>query len=154
MSGTAPFPSGEWVDLNGKSFNAEMTRDHVTLIALIPCDNVNETTVLLKELYNQFLETEKANFLILDSCNTQSFRDSLKLNWFVYTCPDSVSLCRLLIPDWPQGKHYALVDRDNTIRSYYAAGSMDEKRILLEHMALLLPRERSEKVELKRGNRK
>jgi hypothetical protein len=44
-----------------------------------------------------------------------------------------------------------LVDRHAVIRSYYAGQTKDEKKQLVEHMALLIPRERSDKVELKRG---
>ncbi|MDQ3016628.1 MAG: hypothetical protein M3R25_07920, partial [Bacteroidota bacterium] len=54
-------------------------------------------------------------------------------------------------PAWPEGKSFALIDQDKVVRSFYAANTKEEKRLLLEHMALLLPRERSDKVELKRG---
>jgi hypothetical protein len=56
--------------------------------------------------------------------------------------------------DWEKSKPFALVDRKGVIRSYYGIASDDEKRTLVEHMSLLLPREREEKVELKRGEKK
>ena len=55
---------------------------------------------------------------------------------------------------WEKDKIFALVDRKGVIRSYYAINTTDEKRMLVEHMSLLLPRERQEKVELKRGDKK
>jgi hypothetical protein len=55
---------------------------------------------------------------------------------------------------WPAGKSYALVDRKGVTRAYYEAATPEEKRTLTEHMALLIPRERTEQVELKRGTQK
>ncbi len=111
---------------------------------------------VLTELYEQFKETNKANFILLDSCsNVNGFSvDASKKNWFIIPCFDSLNLCITLLKEWHQGTSFALVDRNKVIRSYYSIKTKDEKRILVEHMALLLPRERQEKVELKRGDKK
>src|SRR5688572_14836746 len=103
MSGNEPFPAGEWLDHAGKTFNAEMTKDHVTIVTLVSCDRENEISVLLNELYNQFLETKKANFLILDLCESAMIEDSSKLNWYVFSCKDSIGLCPKLSLSWPAG---------------------------------------------------
>lgn len=153
MNGTELFPSGEWVDLSGKKLSAAQLENHVTLITRASCDESNDISAILDEFYDQFKETNKANVVILDSCQVNSsFLGHGKTNWYVFSCLDSISLCQSLHSRWPQGKSHALVDKNMIIRSYYASETEDEKRILLEHMALLLPRDRSEKIELKRGD--
>ncbi len=154
MNGTDPFPTGEWVDQSGKNFSSQQLEDHVTLIVRIVCDDASAGSNTLTSFYDQFKDTQKANFIILDSCaDSADLSDPLKMKWYVFSCPDSAGLCAMLSSSWPSGRTHALVDRHQIIRSYYASETEDEKRILLEHMALLLPRDRSEKVELKRGNR-
>lgn len=154
MKGKEPFPAGEWKDHAGNMISTEQLEGKVTLVTFLNCDQMDEKKILLDELYEQFKETGKAHFIILDTCQTNMFSDPLRKDWIVLSCSDSMNLCDLLSENWPAEKSHALVDRDKHIRSYYASSTEEEKRILLEHMALLLPRERSEKVELKRGNNK
>lgn len=153
MKGTDPFPEGKWQEPGGRTFSTTQLEDHVSLITFLSCDQSEEIIATLNKFHDQFKETKKANFIILDSCNTGGIIDRTKDGWYVFQCSDSLSLCNLLLRSWPQGKTHALVDKDKKIRSYYSSATLDEKRLLLEHMALLLPRERSEKVELKRGNK-
>ena len=155
MSGTQPFPEGQWNDVAGKLFDSKQIDERVTLVTFMPCDQQSDYSELLNQFYEQFRETKKASFIILDSCRTSSgFIDATKSNWHVISCSDSINLCDPLLKSWPAGKSHALIDRDLKIRSYYSSATEDEKRLLLEHMALLIPRERSEKVELKRGQNK
>jgi hypothetical protein len=128
----------------------------VTLVTRIDCQQSPELMKTLVQLYDQFKETKKATFILLDECGKDSLSliDSTKVSWYVFPWDDSTGLCAQLIKNWASGTSHALVDKNQRIRSYYPSVTMDEKRILLEHMALLLPRERSEKVELKRGDRK
>lgn len=155
MSGTQLFPEGQWNDAAGKLFDPKQIDERVTLVTFLPCDNLTDYSALLNQFYDQFKDTKKASFLLLDSCNaTATFLDGTKSNWHVMSCNDSINLCDPLLKLWPSGKTHALIDRELKIRSYYASNTEDEKRLLLEHMALLIPRERSEKVELKRGQKK
>ena len=156
MNGTVVFPSGTWKDARDITFSSELLDEHVTLVSKLTCDNMSEQTDILTRIYDQFKETKKANYILLQECEQASgiTEDSLKVNWFVFNCRDSINLCNTFFPDWPEGKTFALVDRDNVIRSYYSATTKEEKRLLLEHMALLLPRERSDKVELRRDTTK
>lgn len=154
MQGTTPFPEGEWRDLADNKFSPEAFDQHVTLVTLASCENLTATDLLLDEFYGQFLESAKANFIVLDSCNAETWIDSTRQNWYVFDCKMKTGICAPLIEAWPQGKQHALVDKNGVIRSYYSSVSKEEKRMLLEHMALLLPRDRSEKVELKRGAKK
>ena len=153
MNGKQPFPEGEWIDVSGKKLSSGQLAEHVTIVNLVSCDNIEAMSGLLDAFYKQFKETKKANFIILNSCLTAPFalKDSLRAGWFVFTCSDSLNPCSLLLPNWPAGKTHALIDRHKIIRSYYNDATTDEKRVLLEHMALLLPRQESEKIELKRG---
>lgn len=154
MNGKIPFPEGTWRDVKGKSWSTDILENKVTLITIQPCTS-GQADSTLTLFYNQFKETQKANFIMIDSClNPVVQIDSLRSNWYVFQCSDSISLCNDILKTWPSGKTHALIDKRKIIRSYYASGTEDEKRILLEHMALLLPRDRSEKVELKRGNNK
>lgn len=156
MNGTKLFPQGEWIDNGNSKFNSSQLDDHVTLITLNDCANIQAMSQMMDQFYDQFKETKKANYIILDTCNESSvvFTDPLKTDWHVFDCNDTSSLYQSLLSDWPAGKTHALVDKNQTIRSYYASSNKDEKRILLEHMALLLPRDRADKVELKRGKQK
>ncbi len=157
MNGTKPFPSGEFVSINDRKITSDSLTDHVSLVSFLPCgEDVKGQMGVIDEIYNQFKETNKASFILLDSCITPAatYPDLTRKNWFILPCPDSLPLFQSLNMDWPEGKTFALVDRKGVIRSYYAINTMDEKRILVEHMSLLLPRERQEKVELKRGDKK
>ena len=156
MNGTLPFPKIEYTDIIGRKFSTSLLEDHVSIVSFLSCSGEVEQMNVLKELYDQFKETNKANFILLDSCTAEvtSSGDPSKKNWYILPCLDSLTLCTSLLNDWPDGKIFALVDRNKVIRSYYSIGTADEKRILVEHMALLLARERQEKVELKRGDKK
>jgi len=153
MNGTKPFPVGEWIDDAGLHFQSSSLEDHVSLIVSVNCQNADTLKPMLDSFYNQFRETNKANFMILNSCGEKGrlFADSLRKQWHVFSCNDSTDICDVLFPEWPDGKTTSLVDRKMIIRSYYSTSNRDEKRMLLEHMALLLPREGSSDVELKRG---
>ena len=155
MKGTDPFPVGDWTDINGHIFTPEQLEEHVTLVARIHCDQSKEISATLDQFYDQFKETKKANFIILDFCASDSagMRNSKRMEWYPFLCSDSSTICNKLMAKWPDGMNYALVDKRKVIRSYYPGNRKEEKRVLLEHMALLLPRDRSEKVELKRGNK-
>lgn len=155
MKGTEPFPAGEWTDINRQLFTADLLEEHVTLVTRVPCDESKEIFETLDQFYDQFKETKKANFIILNFCpsDTSAEGKPMKMNWYTFSCPDSSTICTSLTAKWPEGMNYALVDKRKVIRSYYPGNTKEEKRALLEHMALLLPRERSEKVELKRGDK-
>jgi len=155
MNGTDQFPQGDWTDINGHAFTADLLEGHVTLVSLVHCDQSKEISETLDQFYDQFKETKKANFIILSYCSTDTVDvdEAGRVDWYPFSCTDSTSLCSILTFKWPEGMNYALVDKRKVIRSYYAGKTKEEKRVLLEHMALLLPRERSEKVELKRGNK-
>ena len=156
MSGTKPFPSGDYLAVDGRKLTADSLDNHVSLVTFLPCDvDASEQIEVLDEIYDQFKETNKAIYILLDSCQLSSdtMLHSARKNWYVIPCADTISLCRSLVADWPKESVFALVDRKGTIRSYYGIATKDEKRILVEHMSLLLPRERQEKVELKRGDK-
>jgi len=156
MNGKKVFPNTEFTSKAGRQFSSSLLEEHVSIVTFVPCTGNDEQMMVLQEVYNQFKETNKANFILLDSCGgtTDTAEDHLKKNWYRIPCSDSLTICSSLLADWPAGKVFALVDRNKVIRSYYAIKTRDEKRILVEHMALLLPRERQEKVELKRGDKK
>jgi hypothetical protein len=156
MNGTTPFPSVDYANSTGQKFSTALLEEHVSIVTFISCTGSENQENLLLELYDQFKETNKANFILLDSCDTAmtSVGDPSKKNWYMLPCLDTMQLCRSLLNEWPDGKSFALVDRNKVIRSYYGMATKDEKRMLVEHMALLLPRERQEKVELKRGDKK
>ncbi len=157
MNGTELFPDGSWKDLSGKTFTSDQLAEHVTIVSLVSCENVDSVSSTLDSLYKQFIKTKNknANFIILNTCRNlpNAFVDSLKTGWFVFSCGDSTSLCDLLKVNWPAGKTHALVDRRKTIRHYYGESSLEDKRILNEHMVLLLPTERSDQIILKRGSK-
>lgn len=157
MNGTQPFPSGSFPLTDGTVLTTDSLLSHVTLIAYLPCnaaDQGNET--VLSALFDQFKDTHKAAYVLLDTCGVgATFKaPDHRYGWFVVSCPDTSGLCTTLRKDWPTGASFALVDRKGIIRSYYNAQTKDEKRTLVEHMSLLLPRERQEEVELKRGDKK
>jgi hypothetical protein len=152
MSGTTPFPDITLVDRDGKSWPAGTMSDRVSLVSFAPCTPDMAWDHLVALLYDQFKDTGKANFILLDSCAAQAADvDKSRKGTYQVDCAASGALCAQLAAEWPSGKAFALVDKHRVIRAYYPAGTNEEKRVLLEHMALLLPRERSEKVELKRG---
>lgn len=156
MSGTQPFPEGKWMDQKGRLFSSDDLTEHVSLVTLVSCENQNSISNTLDSLYRQFKETKKANFIILNTCQEGAtwLSDTTKTSWFVFNCDDSTRLCNLLMANWPPGKTHALIDRNKVIRAYYDEVTKDEKKLLLEHMALLLPKERSDHIELKRGSEK
>lgn len=156
MKGTTPFPEGQWKTVKDNFFSDDQLQEKVTLMARINCDNISEADSTLSKFYNQFKETKKAGFILLMECDTTLSPSGMepRQHWYEFVCADSLSICAELFTAWPEGSFYGLVDREGIIRSYYAGRTIDEKKLLLEHMALLLPRERSEKVELKRGDRK
>ncbi len=157
MNGTIAFPEGEFVDTDGDIFNLDSIAFRVSIVCFASCaeDNDDRETVL-NDIFNQFKDTKKANFIVLDSCQMDVSQPLLSEQDKVFTiqCSSSTPLCKNLKADWPEDKVFALVDRKGIIRSYYAISTDDEKRTLVEHMSLLLPRERQEKVELKRGDKK
>ena len=155
MSGKEPFPEGEWRDEAGGKLLSAQLAEHVTLLTLISCENRDSLSKTLESFYHQFKETRKAAFIILDTCqnNPSIIFDSLRTDWYYFKCGDTTTLCEQLLINWPKGKTHALIDRNKIIRSYYAEATKDEKRMLLEHMALLLPRERSDQIILKRGEK-
>lgn len=156
MHGKTPFPTVAYHNANGQKFSTDLLEEHVSIVSFTPCTEGTEQTSILAELYDQFKDTGKANFILLDSCSEQTelMVDAAKKNWFILPCSDTMRICSTLLKEWPAGTVFALVDRNMVIRSYYGIATKEEKRILVEHMALLLPRERQEKVELKRGDKK
>jgi hypothetical protein len=155
MSGKQPFPEGEWKDEAGRNLSSSQLAEHVTIVTLLSCENRDSMASTLEKFYHQFKETRKANFIVLDTCQTiqAMLVDSLRTDWYYFKCNGSITLCQQLLLNWPSGKTHALIDRNKIIRSYYAEQTKDEKRMLLEHMALLLPRERSDQIILKRGEK-
>lgn len=155
MNGTSPLPDTDLYDVSGKKFSTSDLENNVTLVSLFSCDDTAAQQELLAKLYEQFKDTKKAHFILLDKCATAPLlHDASKLNWHIVACTDTLVQCDSLIPSWPAGKTHALVDRHLVVRSFYSSATNEERRLLLEHMALLIPRERSEKVELKRGHNK
>lgn len=157
MDGTESFPVGEYLMADGRKLTPDSLDNHVTLVCYLPCGaEGTEQMEVLEALYDQFKETNKAAYVLLDSCQSTTQFPSTKLHksWFVIPCSDSMDICKSLRVNWAQDKPFALVDRKGVIRSYYGIGSQDDKRTLVEHMSLLLPRERQEEVELKRGEKK
>jgi hypothetical protein len=155
MNGTTPVTGLPYYTTIGTRLTEEELTDHVTLLTIIDCTDEGTQRDLITRFYNQFKETKKANFIFFDTCSTAAGRwiDSLPQYSYTINCSDSLNQCTMLLRSWPAGKSYALVDRKGIIRSYYDAVSTDDKRIMLEHMALLIPREHGEKVELKRGEK-
>jgi len=157
MSGTTPFPTGKYLLSDGHVFDTDSLARYVSIVSFAPCSSQDaDEKEVLEVIYKQFKETNKARIIQVDTCGSNAAgttSQGLK-NWYVIPCTDSIDLCTLLRTDWPADKPFALVDRKGIIRSYYSINTKDEKRILVEHMSLLLPRDRQEKVELKRGDKK
>lgn len=157
MSGTTPFPEGPCFTADGRLFTIDSLGTSVSIVSFQPCgqDDAGQMDVL-QVIYDQFKGTDKAKFILLDTCPNQETPSttSIRKHWYELVCTDSTTLCNTLISDWPADKLFALVDRKGIIRSYYSIETPEEKRILVEHMSLLLPRDRQEKVELKRGEKK
>ena len=153
LHGTTPFPTAALVSTRGKKLGTEQLNNHVSLFTYLACDPSSAQREFVQELYDQFKETGKANFIFLDTCPGQSstWVDSITINGFRIMCQDSLNRCDSISRNMQAGFVYGLIDRDGIIRNYYKAQTREEKRMLVEHMAILLPRERSEKVELKRG---
>lgn len=129
---------------------------HVSLVTLVSCDSLEDQLDIIAHLYSQFKLTHKANFIFIDTCSSQTLvlPDSLTQSIYTITCDDSTHNCIPLLQQWPAGKSFALLDKRGVLRAYYAVNTMDEKRTLVEHMAILLPRELGEKVEIKREENK
>ncbi len=157
MNGTTPFPEGEYKDIEGDVFNADSLAYRVSIVSFASCDDSDKDRVkVLEDVYNQFKDTKKANYIVLDSCAASSSEKAIneRDKWYHISCDQSGTLCDRLMQDWPFDRTFALIDRNGVIRSYYAIHTEDERRLLVEHMSLLLPRERQEQVELKRGDKK
>lgn len=157
MNGTSPFPSGSLVLADGRKFSTDSLEGRVALITYASCGTSDQgQKEVLEALYDQFRETGKAAFVLLDSCQAGSvdMPQQQNKNWYVIPCNDTFAICQSVKSLWEKDKMFALVDRKGVIRSYYAINTKNEKRVLVEHMSLLLPRERQEKVELKRGDKK
>jgi hypothetical protein len=156
MSGSTVFPTFDYSNDTGMKFTPEVLDEHVTLVSFVPCSGGEEQIKLIEDIYNQFADSKKANIILFDSCqsNVNGFSHTSQKNWYQIPCSALPEICAQLSAEWTKGTAFALVDRKHIIRSYYPAQSAEEKRLLVEHMALLLPRERQEKVELKRGDKK
>ena len=157
MNGTEVFPVGEYTMADGRKLTPDSLDNHVTLVCFLPCGSERtEQLEVLEALYDQFKETNKAAYILLDSCQAAPGLASgpIHKSWFIIPCRDTLDICRSLSINWPRDKPFALVDRKGVIRSYYGISSADDKRTLVEHMSLMLPRERQEEVELKRGEKK
>ena len=155
MSGTDPFPLSKMELRDGQVISEDSLLEKVTLVSFVSCTLDPVQLEVLDHLYLQFKDTGKARFVLLDSCAQPADpMDDQHKGVYILPCAVNSDLCSSLKAGWPIQKPFALVDRKGIIRSYYGISSPEEKRILVEHMSLLLPRERQEKVELKRGEKK
>jgi len=156
LNGTREFPVLPFHAISGIPMENSQLENHVSLVVLVSCDNEADQMDLITKLYLQFKETHKANYLFLDTCSNTPLvlPDTVVQNVFIIDSTDALLTSRALIEGWPPGKTYALVDKSGIIRAYYTANNHDEKKTLVEHMALLLPRDNSEKVQLKRDAEK
>jgi predicted metal-binding protein len=152
LHGTEAFPMIPLQSLSGVPMEKSELENHVSLVALVECDSIDGQLEFITKLYSQFKETRKANFIFIDTCREVelTFPDSLSRGIYTMGCNDSLHSCAPLLETWPSGKLYALLDKTGTIRAYYQAKTQDQKQMLVEHMALLLPRDHGEKVQLKR----
>ena len=155
MSGTTPFPTGEYRDADGDVLTPDSLAFHASILSFRSCDtDADEKAGVLERIYDQFKDTRKINFIILDSCQVDGSKDPMKRkSWFAISCSSSMPLCHEVRHLWPADKAFALIDRHGIIRSYYGIQSDEEKRVLVEHLSLLMPGDRQEKVELKRGSK-
>lgn len=152
MDGTELVLDIPFIDVKGKKHPSSVFSENVSLVSYLPCEQDTSWYNLVSLLYNHFKETKKANLIFLDSCSTSGIViDSSWKKTFIMSCDSTPTLCDQWKESWVEGTSFALVDRKRVIRSYYPVGNREEKKLLLEHMALLLPGERTEKVELKRG---
>jgi len=156
LSGTQPLPELPFHSLQDRLMERSQLENHVSLLILVSCDSLSTQVEFISKLYKQFKETHKANFLFLDTCSNQvlTLPDTLKESLYTLHCHDTISTCAELFLVWPADKSYALIDKNGIIRAYYPARNHDEKKMLVEHMAILIPRDYSEKVQLKRETQK
>jgi len=156
LNGTREFPVLPFHTLSGIPLEKSQLENHVSLLVLVPCDGTADQMELITKLYLQFKETQKANYLFLDTCSNASLAlpDTVKQKVFVLQGDEARQSAAVLMEGWPTGKTYALIDKSGILRAYYTATTKDEKKTLVEHMALLLPRDHSEKVQLKRDAEK
>jgi len=156
LNGTKEFPELQFRSTSGILLEKTQLENHVSLVVMVKCNDLSSQMELVQTLYLQFKETKKANFFFLDTCQQKLLviPDTLKENIYALSCPDSLNTCSELLHDWPPGDQFALVDRHGIIRAYYTADTHDEKKMLVEHMAILIPRDYTEKVELKRDAEK
>jgi len=152
MNGTKEFPVLPFYSLKGLPLEKSELENHVSLVVILSCDSLAQQMELVTKLYADFKETHKANYFFLDTCGMTSLNlpDTLKQNIYTLHCNDSLQSCISLLKEWPSGKPFALLDKNGIMRAYYAADNHEEKKTLEEHMAILLPRDYSEKVQLKR----
>jgi hypothetical protein len=152
LSGKKEFPELPFRSTRGVLLEKAQLENHVSLVVMVSCNDRSTQMELVTKLYLQFKETQKANFIFVDTCqhSSLSLPDTMKENIYTIHCPDSLSDCSLLLKDWPVGNQFGLIDRNGVIRAYYPAITHDEKKMLVEHMAILIPRDYTEKVELKR----
>ncbi len=155
MNGTVPFPAGEYIDADGDLLTADSLAYRASIVSFRSCDTSSpDKEDVLMRVYDQFKDTRKINFIVLDSCRGTSNEEvSDRKNWFALSCTSSADLCEDLTGQWPADKAFALVDRHGIIRSYYGIQTDEDKRVLVEHLSLLMPGDRQEKVELKRGSK-
>jgi len=152
MSGTKPFPQLPLISFKGVPMDKSQLEYHVSLVTIVSCDSLEDQMKLVTKLYSQFKSTKKANFIFIDTCQSLDLMlpDSMMTSSFMLHCGDSLNSCVSLLQDWPAGHSMALLDKKGVIRAYYPTHTHDEKKLLVEHMALLLPRDLGEKVEVKR----
>jgi hypothetical protein len=152
LSGTKEFPILPFRSLSGKLLEKSNLENHVSLVVIMNCDSLSSQMEVVVDLYKDFKETHKSNILFIDTCAGSALvlPDTLKQSIYTIQCSDSLQACAPILKEWPIGKTYALLDKNGIIRAYLSANTKDEKRILEEHMAILLPRDYSEKVQLKR----
>lgn len=156
LNGKKELPDLPFRSITGIPFDQSQVENHVSLVVLVSCDSLSSQMDLVKTLYQQFKDTQKANFLFVDTCqlDTLLFPDAVKENIYTIHCNDTLASCDSIINNWSPGCQFALVDRHGIIRAYYQAKTHDEKKMLVEHMAILIPRDYTEKVELKRDAEK
>jgi hypothetical protein len=156
MNGKRELPELPFRSRAGIPLEKSQLENHVSLVVLVSCDSLSSQMDLVKTLYLQFKDTQKANFLFVDTCQLDSFLlpDTLKESIYTLQCNDTLASCDSLLDNWSPGSQFALVDRHGIVRAYYTARNHDEKKMLVEHMAILIPRDYTEKVQLKRDAEK
>jgi len=156
LNGKQELPELSFRSKTGIPLEKSQLENHVSLVVLVSCDSLVSQMDLVKTLYLQFKDTQKANFLFVDTCQLDSLilPDTIKENIYTFQCNDTLAVCDSLLMNWSPGSQFALVDRHGIIRAYYPARTHDEKKMLVEHMAILIPRDYTEKVQLKRDAEK